>query len=1012
MGSARRIAWRFIAACVAVGSGCALALDPSLDVSQYAHTAWRFREGFAKSAIESIAQTPDGYLWFGTEAGLARFDGVRSVPWQPRAGEALPDAHVRLLLAAHDGTLWIGTFAGLASLARGALTSYPRLDGSVINGLAEDREGTIWVGARTFEGEITLCTIARGDRDCRDAPRLDPPADLLYSDSRGRVWAANRSGVWRLSPGPLKAFPLPTQSNFLMMTEDADGALLVAAAAGIRRIVGDRVEPYTAPGIAPDLRAISLLRDRDGALWIRTEEGLVHLHQGRMDRFGRKDGFSDDRIERMFEDREGNIWLTTSEGVDRFREYAVTRLSVEQGLASSAVTSVAISRDGGVWIGSRTGVDRLAHGAIENVRAPVRAGAGLMENSRGRTWIGGPGGVGYLDHGRFVALPGVSAGLVDAFAEDRHGNVWIAHRDAGLLRWSADHGIERTPWTALSVKGGGVRIAVDPSRDGLWLGSPSGVVYVEQGRVRESYRAKDGLGRDRVRDLRFDSHGALWASTDGGVSRIKDGRIATLGARNGLSCEGVDWSIDDDAGSTWLYTDCGLLRIARADIEAWAATADRGQGTEYQVHVTVMDASDGLAGSANVGTFSPHVAKGVDGRLWFVTRSGIAVVDPAHIRRNALAPPVHIETVEADHEVYENAGTPLRLPPLVRDVHIRYVALSYAAPEKVRFRYMLEGRDPAWMDVGGMRRASYTDLPPGDYRFRVVAANNSGVWNEQGDALAFSIAPAWWQTAWFRASLVLAIVLLLCSAYRLRVAHIAQRFNDTLDARVNERMRIARELHDTLLQSFHGLLLRFQTVAEMLPERATEAKQQLLRTIDQAAEAVAEGRDAVQGLRASAIEVNDLANAIRELGETLATEQGNGDAPELRVDVQGVSRPLHPILRDEIFRIACEAVRNAFRHSGAKRIEVEIRYDARQLRVRVRDDGKGMDAKLLGRGGREGHFGLNGMRERAKLAGGKLAIFSTQGEGTEVELAIPASHAYVAPAGTGDSVTGEKVHGA
>jgi len=368
------------------------------------------------------------------------------------------------------------------------------------------------------------------------------------------------------------------------------------------------------------------------------------------------------------------------------------------------------------------------------------------------------------------------------------------------------------------------------------------------------------------------------------------------------------------------------------------------------------------------------------------------MVDPRHLPFNKLPPPVQVEQVVADRTAYELASQ-VRLPPRVRDLRIDYTALSLVAPEKNAFRYKLEGRDSDWQEAGNRRQAFYTDLDPGDYRFRVIAANNSGVWNEEGATFDFSIAPAYWQTDWFRALCVLAFLALLITLYRLRVRQIARHFNATLDARVSERTRIARDLHDTLLQSFHGLLLRFQTAFQLLPERPMEAKKKLGSAIEQAAEAITEGRDAVQGLRASTAESNDLALAISTVGQELGTDSAN-HRPSFRVAVEGEARNLHPILRDEIYRIAAEALRNAFRHSHAQQVEVEVRYDNEQFRLRVRDDGKGIDPAVLSGQGREGHYGLAGMRERATLVGGQLVVWSEVDAGTEVELRVPASTAY------------------
>jgi signal transduction histidine kinase len=372
---------------------------------------------------------------------------------------------------------------------------------------------------------------------------------------------------------------------------------------------------------------------------------------------------------------------------------------------------------------------------------------------------------------------------------------------------------------------------------------------------------------------------------------------------------------------------------------------------------------------------------------------GVSVIDPKHLPTNALPPPIQIERVTADREVHE-AARGLRLPPLVRDLQIDYTALSFVAPEKNRFRVRLDGRDQDWQDVGTRRQAFYTDLAPGTYRFRVQGSNNNGVWNETGASLEFSIAPAYHQTRWFKALVVAMAFVVLGGAYLVRVRQVARAYQRRLDERVNERTRIARELHDTLLQSFHGALLRFQTVSYLLAERPAEAKDRLDTAIKQAAKAITEGRDAVQGLRASTLERNDLAMAIRTLGDELATNAGAAQPPTLSVAVEGQTRDLHPIVRDDIYKIAAEALRNAFRHAQARRVEVEIRYDDEQFRLRVRDDGKGIDQDVLTRQGIDGHFGLRGMPERADLIGGKLAVWSEVGVGTEVELHLPAHAIY------------------
>ncbi|MGO9432997.1 MAG: ATP-binding protein [Terracidiphilus sp.] len=340
----------------------------------------------------------------------------------------------------------------------------------------------------------------------------------------------------------------------------------------------------------------------------------------------------------------------------------------------------------------------------------------------------------------------------------------------------------------------------------------------------------------------------------------------------------------------------------------------------------------------------------------------------------------------------------LHLPARIHDLAIDYTALSLAAPERVHFKFKLEGQDSDWREVVNDREVQYSNLAPGPYRFRVIACNNSGVWNEQGDSLEFSIAPAYYQTNWFLTVCAALVLALVWAIYQIRLRQLRHDFALTLEARVAERTRIAREIHDTLLQSAHGLVVQLEVVSQLIQERPVEAKRRLDRTIERAAKTVTEGRDAVQGLRESTVQTNDLARAINALGEELAADPANQSTPAFRVTVEGEPRGLHPILRDETYRIAAEALRNAFHHAAARQVEVEIRYDNQQFRLRVRDDGKGMDKAVLSGQGREGHYGLPGMRERGKLLGGNLVIWSEVGAGTEVELRVPAASAYVAVA--------------
>jgi signal transduction histidine kinase/ligand-binding sensor domain-containing protein len=801
------------------------------------------------------------------------------------------------------------------------------------------------------------------------------------------------TGCGRWKPGPAKRYPVPDTP--LGLKEGDDNRLLIAMPDGIRQLVGGKAEPFPLPGASRQFKTMRMLRDRDGGLWIGTNgQGLLHTHQGRTDLVTQSNGLSGDVIADLFEDREGNIWVATTDGLDRFRDFAIPTISVKQGLSNAFVGSVLAAMDGSVWLGTRDGLDRWKDGRITIYRGrrsglPDDAVESLFQDDRGRIWVSTNGGIVYFENGQLTAISAVPGRFVSSFAGDSAGSIWISHELQGLFHLVEGSVVEQIPWARLACKGYATTLSLDVMQGGLWLGFRNGCLALfKEGQVRASYGVADGLGKGRVSGFQLDGDGTLWAATEGGLSRVKDGHVATLTSRNGLPCDFVHWMMEDDEHSFWLYMACGLVHVPHTELDAWVTDPKR------TIQAMVFDSSDGVR-SRPLGTgYSPNVARSPDGKIWFLPGDGVSVIDPRHLPLNKLPPPVHIEQITADRTTYE-ASSNLRLPPLVRDLEIDYTALSLVAPEKIRFRVKLEGRDPDWKDVSNERKAFYNDLPPHSYRFRVMASNNSGVWNEAGASLDFSTAPAYYQTTWFRLSCVAAFLAFLAGLYQLRLRYLKRQFNIRLEERVGERIRIARDLHDTLLQSFQGCLLKFSAVKYVIRSRPDEAEETLERIIDQARAAVTEARDAVQGLRASTVVANDLARAIGTFGEGLAADQAGPNCPEFHVQVEGKSRDLPPLVRDEVFHVACESLRNAFRHAQAQRIEVEIRYNPRLFRLRVLDNGKGIDPAVLSAGGRAGHHGLSGVKERAELAGGKLSVSSRLDSGTEIELSIPASIAYI-----------------
>jgi signal transduction histidine kinase/ligand-binding sensor domain-containing protein len=975
-----------------------LALDPSLDITQYAHLAWTFRNGFSNGAVYAIAQTPDRYIWLGTSSGVVRYDGVRLTPLALRPGQQLPNSAAGALLPASDGSLWIGTLDGLVSWKNGELTEYPVFARRTVITLLQHRDGTVWAGS--FGGATgKLCAFRGEQTTCYgDDGKLGASVASLYEDNDGSLWVGAATGLWRWTPGaPARYLATPIQTHQSLTQGDRGRGVLVAVD-GIRQVAGTEVIDYPLRGGPSPLTATSVLQDGNGGLWIGTAaHGLVHSYEGKTSLFTHEDGLSSDEVLALFEDREGTIWVGTSEGLDRFREWPVTPLSVKQGLSNSNPTSVLAARDGSMWIGTAEGLNRWKEGRTTIYRRrndpglPDDSIQSLFEDERGRIWVSGSRGLAAFENGKFTAVPAVPGGFTHAISSDNRGGLWLSlwltSNDYGLAHLAGGKIIEQASWQKL---GGGPGTGLVPDPDGgVWTGLLSGgIAYFRAGEIRNLSLTGDVAGTTRkVLNLSRDRDGAMWAATENGLSRITNGGVATLTKANGLPCNAVHWIIEDQLSSYWLYTACGLVRIARTELDAWTADPKR------IIQPTTFDSADGIRLVPILRPTRPAVTKSSDGKIWFVNGTTVSFFDPSHIGISTLPPPVHIEQIIADDQTYD-ASEGLRLPALVRNVEIDFTALSFIAPEKVLFRYKLEGYNNDWHDAGNRRQAFYTHVPPGHYRFRLLAGNNSGVWNEQGASLDFSIEPAYYQTRWFLACCVIAFAGLLYGAYRFRLYQIAREFDSGLEARVNERTRIARDLHDTLLQSFHGLLLRFQTAYDLLPPNANEAREHLEKAIDQSIQAVTEGREAVQALRTSAVESNDLAVAIRSIGKEVEAGANNGTSPGYQVEVKGKPRNLHPIMRDETYKIAVEAVRNAFQHAEARKIEVEIRYEEKQFSVHIRDDGKGIDPEILTQGEREGHFGLHGMKERATIAGGKLAIWSKPGGGTEIEFTIPASTAY------------------
>ena len=767
-------------------------------------------------------------------------------------------------------------------------------------------------------------------------------------------------------------------SEINALVDDGRGAIVLATTRQLARLVDGALEPFPVDGGLKQVRPTALLRDRRGGLWIGTQgNGVLHVRDGRTHRFGRIDGLSGTAVVDIFEDREGNVWVATLGGLDRFRDIAVGRLST-RGLDNNAVLSVLATSQDAVWVSTLNGLERWSEGVVQGWSLPgtdANGGVGsLFEDSHGRLWASSLLGLFSFEPG---ATRPVRVGLpvrqVQALAEDAGGTLWVSD-SSGLFGLRGDDA-EVVPWSTFG--GARARALFADASGGLWLGFfGGGVSRLENGRVRRTYTSADGLGAG---DVHGDRHGALWVATEGGLSRIAGGRVDTLDLRNGLPCDAVKWSIEDDTGALWLQTNCGRVRVERDELDRWVSDP------ASRVDLVAYDASDGAVGYADLGSFSPKVSRAADGRLWFAGFDGVGIIDPRALPSNPVPPPVHIERVVVDGVTHalSSIGS---LPARVRDVSIEYTALSLGAPEKVAFRYRLEGRDEDWVEAGNRRQAFYTDLPPGSYRFRVIAANDRGLWNEDGAAWAFSIAPAYYQTNAFRLAVVASVILGLTLLYRLRLRRVTAQLHARLQERLDERTRVAQALHDTLFQGVVSSSMQLYSVADEIVDQGARSK--LTRVLQRMNRIIEEGRESVSGLRVPDGDDN-LESALARDAEHFKGER----QIDVRLAVKGKPRPLHPLARDAVYQISREALANTFRHARAKHVEIDVEYSRDDLTVRVRDDGRGIAPPIVD-AGRSGHFGLTGMRERAERMGAVLRLWSRVGAGTEVEIHVPAKTAF------------------
>jgi signal transduction histidine kinase/ligand-binding sensor domain-containing protein len=971
---------------VLAGSPATLhAVDLRNVLSDYTLTSWSRKDGLT-GPVWAIAQDGDGFLWLGNDDGLVRFDGVRFVPWERLGAAPLPHLTVRSLHVAHDKSLWIGFGAagGIARIQGKNVRVYGEPDGAAtgaVTAIAEDRRHAIWVAGAN--GLFRL----DNDRWQRLGSAQGLPevaATNVYVDSSDTLWVGTAAGLfWRPEPTDDKFQQIDPASDpvrALSLSEDATGRMWTSDP-----LVGFRTLGYrtTQPSGVEAGRGYRLLHDRMDNLWVGTiGQGLWRITHSpdpgntTIEKTTVLSGLSSDAVRSVFEDRNGNIWAGTTEGVDRLVPHRITPWT---GLG--LVGTIAAAPDARLWAGTADGILRFSRTAgtwqPDETRIPMRGVRDLRVDGDGAVWTVSSDGLLRIDGTRPTRVPlppGVNGENIEALAGSRQSGVWVVAAGGVVFRVEG-------PRTTLfnqvaSLKGTPVTSALVDTSGRLWLTLSGAQVGVLSGPGQfKVYGPQDGLGPGPHFEIYEDSQGSLWICGADGLSRLNGDRFLVVSRANGLPPGGVFGLTEDDEHNLWLSTSAGIIRLTRAEFDA--ATANPG----YQLHFRTYDTSDGLAGFP-VQAGDRNGIRVSDGTLWFVTSRGLSVVEPHGLSIPRPMPKIAIDAIEVNDRPV--ADWSRALSSAATKLEISYTLPELTYPLKSRFRYRLDGFDSDWVDAGNRRQALYTNLPPGHYAFHVDASGDEGRWSEAEALWAFSIAPRFYQTWWFLGVLGVMLTAMLWGAWQLRLRQLRRQFSLVL----GERVRLSRELHDTLLQSLVGVALEFDAISKSLDTSPDSAKARVVKIRERVEEYIREARRSIWSLRSPALETGDLVDALRE-GATRVTS----DQPvDLEFSVSGVPQRYASDVEHQLMRIGQEAVLNAARHAGAHTIRMHVEFGAEAVALRVADDGRGFDPHHTVEGTSD-HYGITTMRERAEQVGGHVSITSQPGRGTVVEAVVPVTHA-------------------